>query len=237
MKLKLVEKKEAAKDTKSFIFEPEKEVKWLPGQYFYFTLPKLTHDDPKGATRHFTIYLSPTESKNIGFTTRIRSSSGFKQTALELKIGDVIEGEGPEVTFVLDESEKGEHVLLAGGIGITPFRSIIKYNIDRDLKDIKLHLIYANSTPEEIAFMEELGSLAKGYDNVKVEMTVSQPDKGWKGLSGRIDEVMIRKLTADFQQPTYWLCGPPPMAEATEKILGGMGISSGRVRVEKFTGY
>ncbi|MBI2103750.1 FAD-dependent oxidoreductase [Candidatus Woesebacteria bacterium] len=239
MKLTLVEKKEVAKDTKSFIFEPEKEVKWLPGQYFYFTLPKLTHNDPKGATRHFTIYLSPTEGKNIGFTTRIRDVSGFKQSADELKIGDVIEGEGPEGTFVLDENEVGEHVLLAGGIGITPFRSIIKYNIDRGLKDIKLHLLYANSTPEEIAFRKELESWAKANENIKVDMTVSQPDKGWQGLTGRIDEPMIKSLATNYnlQTTTFWLCGPPPMVEATEKILGGMGISSGRVRSEKFTGY
>ncbi len=144
----------------------------------------------------------------------------------------------------MDENEAGQHILLAGGIGITPFRSIIKYNIDRALKDIKLHLLYANSTPEEIAFRQELESWAKENENVKVDITISKPEESqqkWTGLTGRIDEVMIRKLIENWKVEignlTFWLCGPPPMVEATEKILGGMGISSGKVRSEKFTGY
>lgn len=236
MKLKLVEKKVAAKDTMSFIFEPEKEVKWLPGQYFYWSLP-LLKDDPKGNTRHFTIHLSPTEGKNIGCTTRIRNASPFKQALAKLEVGEEIQGEGPEGTFVLDENEKGEHILLAGGIGITPFRSFIKYNIDKKLTDTKIHLLYANSKPDEVAFIDELTSWAKASPNITVDMTVSEPTPDWKGLAGRIDEAMIRKLTSDFRQPTYWLCGPPPMVESMEKILGSMGVSSGKVRSEKFTGY
>lgn len=237
MKLKLVEKKDAAKGTVSMLFEPEREIKWLPGQFFYWTLPKLTHDDPKGATRHFTLYLSPTESKLVGLTTRIREESGYKQTLNELKVGDEIQGEGPEGTFVLDEYEKGEHVLLAGGIGITPFRSMIKYNIDKKLTDIKLHLIYANSTPAEVTFRSELEAWSKAAPNVKITMTVSEPDKSWKGLIGRIDDSMILKATQDYKSPTFWVCGPPPMVEAMEKILGTMNTPSGKVRSEKFTGY
>jgi ferredoxin-NADP reductase len=240
MKLKLVKKNEEAKGTMSFVFEPEKEVNWLPGQYFYWSLPELK-DDPKGNTRHFTIHLSPSEGKNIGLTTRIRDVSPFKQAFSKLNIGDIVQGEGPEGTFVLDEHEKGEHVLMAGGIGITPFRSFIKYNIDKGLKDTKLHLIYANSNPLEIAFKSELESWAKAADNITVDMTVSEPDSSWNGLTGRIDAAMIQKLIGNWQAEigklTFWLCGPPPMAEAMEKILGSMNISSGKVRSEKFTGY
>ncbi len=244
MKLTLVEKKEAASGTKSFIFLPEKEIKWLPGQYYYFTLPKLTHDDPKGSTRHFTIYLSPTEGKYVGLTTRVRAGSGYKATLDELQTGDIIQGEGPEGTFILDENEKGEHVLLAGGIGITPFRSFIKYNTDKKLNDIKLHLLYASSTPEEIAFRDELESWSKTNENIKVVHTISRPEESklpWNGLRGRIDENMLKKVITDWglqiDNITFWLCGPPPMVEATEKILGNLGISSGKVRSEKFTGY
>src|SRR3990172_13217804 len=241
MKLKLIDVKSEANDTKSFVFEPEKEISWLPGQYFYFTLPSLSYPDPKGATRHFPIYLSPTEGKNIGFTTRLRSTSGYKQSANMLKPGSIIEGEGPEGTFILDEHEKGNHVLLAGGIGITPFRCYLKYNIDKKLTNSNLHLIYANSTPQEIAFRKDLESWPKTNNNITVDMTVTKPDKSWKGLTGRIDEKMISILLdswkLDVRNTTFWVCGPSPMVDAMEKILGSINIPSGKVRSEKFTGY
>jgi len=135
MKLALVKKEDVAKGTKSFYWEPEKKVNYLPGQYFYYTLPKLNYDDPRGPTRHFTISSSPTEDNLLRLTTRIRPESAYKKTLDELKIGDTVSGEGPSGTFILDEHEKGPHVLIAGGIGITPFRSFIKYNIDNNLSD------------------------------------------------------------------------------------------------------
>ena len=164
-------------------------------------------------------------------------------SANDLAIGDTIEGEGPEGTFILDDNEKhgegGAHVLIAGGIGITPFRSFIKYNIDKKLTDTKLHLIYANSTPAEIAFRDELMAWAQANKNITVDMTVSKPDKEWRGLTGHIDAQMLKSLTTNYNLPatTFWLCGPPAMVTAMQKVLGELNISSGNVRVESFTGY
>ena len=156
-------------------------------------------------------------------------------------IGAEIEAEGPNGTFVLDESEKGPHVLLAGGIGITPFRSMIKYNLDKNL-GTKITLIYSCSIPEEIVFRQELEGYNDLTQSLKLFLTVSQPQNtksGWTGLTGRIDESMINKIVPDYSSlnPTFWLCGPPPMVEAMEKVLGKINISSGKVRSEKFTGY
>lgn len=253
MKLRLKNVKLEAKGTKSFFWEAENKITYLPGQYFYFTIPNLKYPDPRGNTRHFTISSSPTEENLIRNTTRIRESSGYKKTLNELPIGSKIQGEGPNGTFILDENEKGVHVLIAGGIGITPFRSFIKYNIDKqsladsvgkELKDIKLHLIYANSVPEEIAFQKELEEWAKNNENIKVEMTVSHPEqsqKKWGGLAGRIDESMIKKLvkkwSLNIKNLNFWITGPPPMVEAVEKALGSLQITSDKVRSEKFTGY
>lgn len=241
MKLKLADKRQEAKGTKSFFWETEKPVNYLPGQYFYFTLPKLTYPDPRGATRHFTLSSSPTEAPLIRLTTRIREQSGFKRALDELELGTTIEGEGPNGTYILDESEIGQHVFLAGGIGITPFRSMIKYCLDKNL-EIKIHLIYSNSLPEEIAFRKELEGYSDLTANFKLDMTITQPEKsptGWKSLTGRIDENMITKLVPDYKtlEPTFWVCGPPVMVEAMEQVLGKLNISSGKVRSEKFTGY
>ena len=239
MKLKLVEKRDEAKGTKSFFWETEKPVNYLAGQYFYFTLPSLNYPDPRGATRHFTLSSSPTEGNLLRNTTRIREESGFKKTLDDLEIGTLIEGEGPNGTFILDEAEPGPHVFLAGGIGITPFRSMIKYAADKNL-NTQIHLIYSNSIPEEIAFRAELDGLAKSWPNLKLDMTVTKPEESkepWKGLTGRIDENVIQKLVPDINNNIFWVCGPPAMVEAMEQTLGKLNLSSGKVRSEKFTGY
>lgn len=233
MKLKLLKKVAEAKGTKSFFFQPDGEINWLPGQYFYHTLPKLKYPDSKGATRHFTISSSPTEGKLIRLTTRVRNDSGFKQSLDELEIGTEIEGEGPSGTFILDESEPGPHVVLAGGIGITPFRAIIKYAIDKKLKT-PIYLIYSNSTPEEITFKKELEDWSKKNSNINVEFVITSRD-------GRVDEGKINKFLEDWRLKigdcTFWVCGPPPMVDAMEKVLGKMNVGLGQVRSEKFTGY
>ncbi len=127
MKLRLIEKRDEARGTKSFFWQSETHVIWKAGQYFYFTLPKMKYPDSKGTTRHFTISSSPTESDFLRITTRIREDSGYKKTLNELQIGAEIEGEGPNGTFIFAKSETGPQVFIAGGIGIAPFRSIIKY--------------------------------------------------------------------------------------------------------------
>src|SRR3989344_3123468 len=243
MKLKLVKKVAEAKGTKSFFWQPEKEVDFLAGQYYYFTLPKLNYPDPRGATRHITISSSPSEGNLLRLTTRIREESGYKKTLDELPIGALIDGEGPNVTFVLDEKEPGPHIFLAGGIGITPFRSMIKFVFDKNL-DIQIHLIYSNSIPEQIAFRKELEDWAKKSDNFNLAMTISKPQESkekWSGLSGRLDELMIKKLIENWKLEiknlTFWLCGPPPMVDAMEQIMGKLKVSFGQVRSEKFTGY
>lgn len=239
MLLKLVNTKNEAKGTKSFFFEAEKNVNYLPGQFFYFTLPKLTQKDSRGPTRHFTLSSSPTEGKILRITTRIRSGSEYKQTLTRLEKGVEIEGEGPSGTFILDSGEKDRHLFLAGGIGITPFRSMIKYAIDKNLKT-PMQLIYSNSVAEEIAFQKELEDWAKASKHFKVKMTITRAKdskKPWGGAKGRIDREMIKRLVGDISKAKFWLCGPPKMVEAMEKVVGGLKVTSDRVRVEKFTGY
>ena len=233
MRLKLVKKIKEARSTVSFYWGPEKEVKFRPGQYFYFTLPKLDFPDPRGTTRHFTISSSPTEMGYIRNTTRIREESGYKKTIDALAVGSEIEGEGPNGTFLLDDNEQGPHVFIAGGIGITPFRSMIKYVADKNLKT-QIHLIYSDSTLEDMAFKKELEELGKSHPNIKIQFILTK-------TQGRIDEAKIKSFIQDWgleiPKCTWWLCGPPPMVDAMEEIMGGLQIPFGKVRVEKFTGY
>ncbi len=237
--VKIKEKRDEAKGTKTFIFDKPQGFEYYAAQYAYFTLPELKFPDSRGATRHFTLSSSPTEDF-ISITIRIREQSGFKMTLDSLEIGSEVNFRGPSGTFCLEnDTETEQQVFLAGGIGITPYRSIIKYVTDKNLQ-IPIHLIYSNSLPEEIAFRKELEGIAQSHPNIKVSMTVTKPEESketWNGLTGRIDENLIQSLTSDLQSPTYWLCGPPPMVTAIEETLEKLQIPQEKIRVEKFTGY
>jgi ferredoxin-NADP reductase len=240
MKLKLVNKSQEAQNTKSFFFEPEKKIEYLPGQHFYYTIPKLKYPDTRGNTRQFTIANSPTEGNFLMLTTKIRPGSGFKKTLDELELGAVINGEGPSGTFIMDDYEIGKNALLAGGIGVTPFRCFIEYTIDKKLNKNTIHLIYSSSTYQEIAYFEELRRWSDNNPNVTTTITITQPDKSvakWTGLTGRIDSEMIKTNIEDYLSANYWLCGPPNMVTAIEKMLKNIKISSQKIRTEKFTGY
>jgi glycine betaine catabolism B len=232
MKLKLITKQNEAKGTKSFFWEPEKPISYSPGQYLYFTLPKLNYPDKRGATRQFTLSSSPTEGNLLRFTTRIRQESGFKKTLDELPIGSIVDGQGPSGTFIFDEKETGTQIFLAGGIGITPFRSMIKYATDNKLLS-QIYLIYSN-TDSDIVFKKELDKISKSYQNIKIQYVLSSTE-------GHLDGIKISKFMKNWQlninNCTFWLVGPPPFIDAMETILGKLKVSSNKIRSDKFTGY
>lgn len=231
MKLKLIEKRDEANATKSFFWQPDSAVSFAPGQYFYYTLPKLNYEDPRGATRHFTIASSPIESNLLRLTTKIRQESGYKKTLDELPIGSEIEGQGPNGVFTFDETETGPHVFISGGIGITPFRSMINYDILKNLK-IPIYLLYSCSNQDEVAFKDELDGWDKNCDYFTMKVVVTSQE-------GRIDQEKIKNflLKNNIQKPTFWVCGPPPFIDAMEAILREMGVLPDNIRSEKFTGY
>ncbi len=237
MKLKLQEIKNEAINTKTFIFSKPRGFHYLPGQYIYLTVPKLKHKDQRGATRHFTLSSSPSESF-LSITTRLRKESGFKQTLKELSKGNELDAEGPNGTFILDKHEEGDHVFLAGGIGITPFRSFIKYSLDNNLKNT-FTVLYSNTKVNEITFRDELKSWESKHNNVKVILTVTKPisKPAWKGETGRITRDLIKKTVSNLKSKTFWIVGPPQMVSAMENELKALKIDSNNVRSEKFTGY
>ena len=233
MRFTLVKKIDESRGTKSFFFKPEKPVSYLPGQYYYFTLPKLDFPDPRGNTRHFTISTSPTEKGLFRFTTRIREESGFKKTLDNLPMGIIIDGEGPTGTYILDEAEKDNvHIFIAGGIGITPFRSFIKYNIDKNLK-IPTYLIYSNSD-SDFVFGKEPRSWQKENNFFKVEFFDSSK-------FGHLNYLKINELIGNWSlvigNLIWWVVGPPAFVDAMEDNLSKLKISSSQILTEKFTGY
>jgi ferredoxin-NADP reductase len=220
MNLKLVKKIIEAKNTKSFFFEKPKGLEFVAGQYSYLTLGKTT--------KQLTIASSPTE-EFIQITTRIRRESEFKQNLDNLEIGSEIEARAPFGTFILEDKFKN-NIFLAGGIGITPFRSMIKYNIDRKL-GIKMHLIYSNSD-SEFVFKEELDQWQKENDFIKVSYHNSS-------ISGHLDSFKLSSLytTYDIQHTVFYAVGPHAFVNSMEDILEELNIPTDKINTEKFTGY
>lgn len=226
MKLKLVKKFDETANVKSFFWEPSEEVNFIPGQYFYYTLPKLNYEDARGETRHFTLSNSPTEGELLRLTTKFSESymSGYKKTLLDLHLGSVIEGRGPQGVFTIHNSPHTTHICIAGGIGITPFRSIIKYNFDNKLK--LPYLIYSNSD-ENFAFGNELKEMLGD----KLVLFNSSKE-------GHLDASKLKNFISNhLVSAHFYVVGPSKFVDAIELALEQLGVDSGKIESEKFTGY
>jgi len=170
--------------------------------------------------------------------TRMRDSA-FKRVLRQAALGTKLKVEGPSGSFVLHRKVEKPAVFLAGGIGITPFRSMI---VDVHMRRLRreLWLFYANRRPEDAAFLHEMRALSAVMPAFHVVATVTAPegiDASWTGERGRLDLPMVRRWLPDLQVPTYYIAGPPDMVAAFHRLLVGAGVSRRSVRVEEFTGY
>jgi ferredoxin-NADP reductase len=128
-------------------------------------------------------------------------------------------------------------VFIAGGIGITPFRSMLKYLIDtKEPRDIVL--FYANKTADEIAYTDVL-TQAQALPGIRVYYTLTDTGaipRNWRGLTGRINDSMIRKLLPDYHERTFYVSGPPDMVRATEGTLKQMQVNPNQMKKDFFPG-
>jgi ferredoxin-NADP reductase len=234
--IKFISKQELTKDTFTFAFERPNDFAFLPGQYNRWTLP-IEATDKRGSSRYFTISSSPSDIDTLTVTTKIIQSD-FKKALLNLKKNDEIKIFGPMGNFILDETTSKPRVLIAGGIGITPYHSMLTYAAAKKLT-IPLTLLVSFSMPEEMVFYDELKKL-ESYPNIKIIYTITKPEESqtpWTGEKGRISEELIKKYVSDITNSLFYVVGPPPMEEATTKILKGMQIAEENILTEAFTGY
>jgi len=211
MKARITEIIDEAQDIKSFRLEPEHELTYIPGQWMYVQIKE-------GLKHHFTISSSPTENF-LQFTTKFRPESEYKKALWQLKVGDTLEINGAHGGFILDEKDPTPRLFITGGIGITPFRSMIKYATDKGLS-VPISLLYSVKTKAEAAFAD--------LPNCQIIETESQ---------GRLDEAKVKQLCPDWKDRSWWLCGPPAMVEALMNLGQKMGMSAEQLKSEEFTGY
>lgn len=227
MRLTLLAKKEETSDVTSFIFQPDQDLSWQAGQFLYYTLPHPDADDRK-TQRYFTISSAPHEG-HIMLTTRFAGedkASTFKKAFFNMKMGDVIEADGLVGDFTLVDPERN-HIFIAGGIGITPYRAIL---LDLDYKNLPINatLLYANKDKNNIVFRNELEVLAVKHPTFKIHYFFN-PE--------RIDEAAIKKIVPDLIKPIFYISGPEIMVEAFEKMLPKMGIPEANIKKDYFPGY
>ncbi|MBI4018115.1 MAG: FAD-dependent oxidoreductase [Candidatus Aenigmarchaeota archaeon] len=220
--------KEASDSIRVKFVKPD--IHYKPGQYMIYELPV---QDPKGPARDFSLASSPTEDF-LMLTTKL-TGSPFKQKLAQLRVGDVIDASGPFGGFTIADGPR--HLFVAGGIGITPFRSMIKFATDRKLQQ-EITLLYSNKVPEEIAFRDELEKWRQQNENLKVVHTITRPEESaekWNGRTGRVDAGLIKE-NLDAETVVY-VCGPPAMVDAILALLKDMDVPEQRTRAEKFEGY
>ena len=218
---------------------------YTAGQFAFFDIGEV-YNDPKGAIRHFTISSSPTENF-IMFTTRIRDSP-YKRRLSTLEKGAKVKLRDPQGQFVLHQDYSKPAVFLSGGIGVTPFRSMIKYATDKQLP-IKLIMFDSNRNRNNILFKKEFDDWEAINKNLKIIYTISEDDQhqeklpnsnDWKGEQGRINKEMILKYidTNVLNNSIFYICGPPPMLKAMQALLQeDLNIPKDRINVEEFIGY
>jgi ferredoxin-NADP reductase len=230
------EKQEVAKGTLLVMFDLlGEEVDFTPGQYFFVTLPEAGHQDEKGLRRHISVVTSPNEKGVLGLATRLRDSA-FKQTLAEVPVGTEVDVEPPKGQFALPEETSRPLVFVAGGIGITVFRSMLRYIAEEQLP-YRVTLIYSNRDRESTAFLDELRELERELPGFRLVLTMTQ-DAGWDGESRRIDAAFITEyLGESLNDFTFMVAGPPGMTEAVQHALEEAGVEEENVVASRFSGY
>jgi len=214
----------------SFRFSNPVNLQFEAGQYFIITIK----EGDNTLVHHFSFSNSPTEIGYLEFTTRLRDSE-FKNALIGLKKGDTVKLNGPFGEFLLKVGAE-KISMLSGGIGITPFRSMIKYCTDKRLKT-KITLIYGNRSEADIAFKDELDIMQKENSNLKVVHTLSETVEGWSGYKGHIDESMIKKEIPDYADNIFYCSGPPGMVKVIGDLILNIGVNKDNIIRENFSGY
>ena len=241
---KLIERHEVAVNTMAFQFRKPPEWSFKAGQFLDITLLNPPETDAEGNTRGFSISSAPYEP-NIMVTTRLRDTA-FKRVLKRIAIDSEVKIEGPFGNLTLHNNATRPAVLLAGGIGITPFRSIVM-NAAKQKLPHRIFLFYSNRRPEDAAFLGELQMLEQQNPKYKLIATMTEIEKStraWKGEVGLINYQLLDRYLKPAASPEwysagpiYYIAGPPQMVRDLQTMLTSAGVDSDDIRIEEFSGY
>ena len=223
--------------TTGLYFEKPDGFAFRPGQFVNFTIDSPIGTDAGGNTRTLSIASAPHE-KDLMVAMRMRDT-GFKRAANALPIGAPFLLEGPYGNLILHRDVARPAVFLAGGIGITPFRSMIRHATEVESAH-RIFLFYSIRRLEEAAFIKELREIQELNPHFEFIPTITHPDESpqhWRGELGHITESMLTKWVPDFQASIFYIAGPPGMVTGMRQILCEADVSDDDIRAEEFAGY
>jgi len=196
-----------------------------PGQYVRLTMPTLNAGISGGNTRDFTIASAPSEKKIISIAFR-NSDSKFKKAILKAPIGTKIKFQGPLGVFTLPDDPNIPIIFVAGGIGITPALSMIRFISAKKTKH-NIHIVYANASPSRAVYIKEIKSITKKNSNIQITEKI-----------GRVDVEFIKDNVKYTDKTLWYLCGVPEMTLAlSESIPRVFEVSDHNIRIEEYIGY
>ena len=218
---------EVAAGTTAFHFTKPPDFAFKPGQAATLVLI----DPPAEANsrqRIFSLVSAPFEAE-LAIATRMREGSAFKRALKSLQPGTKLQLKGPRGVMTLHEDRGRAAVFIAGGIGITPFMSMLR-QAAHDRLEQRLLLICSNRRQEDTPFLSELQTLVRENDNFRLLARMT-------GLEGFVDGDAVRRFAGDAPAPIYYLAGPPAMVDAMKTMLRRADVSDEDVRSEQFYGY
>ncbi len=235
--LRLKEKVEVAAGVFDFVFATEGSIRFRPGQYLEWTLGHRWPDS-RGNRRYFTIASSPTEDTVRMGVKFYPSGSTYKRHLLALPRGGTVLATGLAGDFVLPKNARKKLVFVAGGIGVTPFRSMIKYLMDKK-EERDIVMFYSNRTAADIAYADifEEARVQLGIKTVYVLTDKETIPEEWPGWLGRIDAAMIAEEVPDYRERTFYLSGPHAMVTGFEETLLSMNVSRTQIKKDYFPGF
>lgn len=208
------------------------EFDFKPGQFVMINVECEADGENKLVKRAYSISSPPTKKGYIDLTVKIYNAGLVSKKLYNMKVGDEFEVSGPYGHFTFDENLHKNIVLIGGGVGVTPLMCMTEYIKDKNL-DINVNLIYSSKTPKDIIFKDKI--MKNRHKKTKMHLTITRPvGHEWGGMTGRIDEKMIKKIVKDLHLPYYFLCGPTIMVEETAKLLKGIGIDDSKIKLERF---
>lgn len=224
-------------DTKTFRFDlgENKPFDFVPGQFVILSTelwnPKKNRIGP--VLRAFSLSSSPLERDWIEITARRYPGGRMTQWLHDtVRVGQAITVKGPQGDFVFDGKESNEVVLVAGGIGVAPYRSIIRYLLETGYEGT-VRLIYSARTSGDFAFKAELDRLQSLHPNFRCLYTVTRKDEGWAGRTGRIDRTVFNEALTNTET-RYFICGPDAMIREVRELLDSLGVPLHAVRAERW---
>ncbi len=235
--LQFQEKIQIAANIYEFIFKKNVNFTFKPGQYLEWTInPKAA--DSRGNRRYFTIASSPTEETvHIGVRVSPNASSSYKKELLALQKGDAITAHHLAGDFTLPSDPKQKLVFIAGGIGVTPFRSMIKYLIDiKQSRDIILFFVCKQAN--EFVYADIFGEAKKwGVTTIQVITHREHAPLNWSGEIGYLTPELLQKYVPDYIERNFYLSGPNAMVAAYKEVLEKMQLSDTHIKTDYFPGF